>query len=89
MKVKAHLVFPQEILDEVDELAGKRRRSFFIVEATREKLQRERFLRALDKTKGAWSDEAHPDLMEPDDVLMYVREKRGGYGKRMKGETDG
>ena len=44
MKTKAHLVFPQEILDEVDQIAGKRKRSMFIVKTTQEKLERERFL---------------------------------------------
>jgi metal-responsive CopG/Arc/MetJ family transcriptional regulator len=43
MKTKAHLVAPREILEEVDQIAGKRKRSLFIAEATREKLQKERF----------------------------------------------
>ena len=89
MKVKAHLVFPQDVLQEVDKIAGKRKRSFFIVQATREKLQRERFLSVLKETKGAWTDKSHPDLMKPEDVVRYVREKRGGYRKRMKGKADG
>ncbi len=54
MKIKAHLVFPQNILEEVDQIAGKRKRSLFIVKATQEKLQKERFLKTLDETKGAW-----------------------------------
>ena len=37
MKSKAHLIIPQEILAEVDRIAGKRRRSLFFAEATREK----------------------------------------------------
>ena len=87
MKVKAHLVFPQELLAEVDKIAGKRKRSLFIVEATLEKLQRERFLRVLEKTKGSWTDKAHPELASPRDVDLFVREKRGGYGKRVEGKT--
>ena len=59
MKTKAHLVIPREILEEVDQIAGKRKRSLFITEATREKLQRERFLRTLEETQGAWSDKNH------------------------------
>ena len=42
MKTKAHLVFPQEILEEVDQIAGKTKRNVFIVKATQEKLERER-----------------------------------------------
>ncbi len=85
MKTKAHLVIPHEILLEVDRIAGKRRRSLFITEATQEKLEKERFLRILDKTKGAWADKNHPELRTDRDMERYVREKRKSYRKRMKG----
>ena len=85
MKTKAHLVIPHEILLEVDRIAGKRRRSLFITEATQEKLEKERFLKILDKTKGAWADKDHPELRTDRDVERYVREKRKSYRKRMKG----
>jgi hypothetical protein len=85
MKTKAHLVIPHEILLEVDRIAGKRRRSLFITEATQEKLEKERFLKILDKTKGAWADKNHPELRTDRDVERYVREKRKSYRKRMKG----
>ena len=63
MKVKAHLVIPKEILEEVDHIAGKRGRSLYIAEAAQEKLERERFLKLLEETKG-W-DSRHPDLKPP------------------------
>ncbi len=85
MKGKAHLVIPREILEEVDKVAGKRKRSLFITDATREKLERERFLRALDETQGAWSDKDHPELKTSADVSRFVREKRETYRKRSKG----
>jgi metal-responsive CopG/Arc/MetJ family transcriptional regulator len=84
MKAKAHIILPGEILEEVDRIAGKRKRSLFIAEATREKLERERFLRALDETKGTWSDKNHPDLRTIKDVEEYVGEKRQSYQKRIK-----
>jgi metal-responsive CopG/Arc/MetJ family transcriptional regulator len=84
MKSKAHLIIPQEILAEVDRIAGKRRRSLFIAEATREKLEKERFLRVLDETKGAWTDKNHPELKTDTDMERYVREKRQSYRGRIK-----
>jgi metal-responsive CopG/Arc/MetJ family transcriptional regulator len=84
MKAKAHIILPGEILEEVDRIAGKRKRSLFIAEATREKLERERFLRALDETKGTWSDKNHPGLRTIKDVEEYVSEKRQSYRKRIK-----
>ncbi len=87
MKTKAHLVFPEEILSAVDEVAGKRRRSLFIVEATKEKLERERFLRALDRTKGVWTDERHPELKTKRDLKRYLKDKRRSYRRRLEGRV--
>ena len=85
MKTKAHLVIPHDILEEVDQIAGKRKRSLFIAEATREKLQREQFLKTLDETQGAWSDKNHPDLKTTRGMEQFIRDKRKSYQKRLKG----
>ena len=85
MKAKAHLVLPREILEEVDQIAGKRKRSLFIAAATREKLEKERFLKTLEETKGSWSDKNHPELRTIKDVEHYVREKRRSYRQRLRG----
>jgi len=63
MKTKAHLVFPQNILEE---------------------LERERFLKTLDETKGAWSDKHHAALRSERDMEQYLREKRGSHRKRLR-----
>jgi len=84
MKTKAHLVFPEEILNAVDEVAGKRKRSLFIIEATQEKLERERFLKALEGTKGAWTANRHPKLKTKRDLERYLRQKRRSYEERVK-----
>jgi metal-responsive CopG/Arc/MetJ family transcriptional regulator len=84
MKTKAHLVLPREILQEVDQIAGKRKRSLFIAEATLEKLQRERFLGTLEETQGAWSNKNHSDLKTARDMEQFVSDKRQGYRKRLR-----
>jgi metal-responsive CopG/Arc/MetJ family transcriptional regulator len=88
MKTKAHLVIPHDLLEEVDQIAGKRKRSLFIAEATREKLQRERFLRTLEETQGAWSDKNHPELKTARDMEQFVSDKRQSYRKRLKRITN-
>ena len=88
MKTKAHLVLPRDILEEVDQIAGKRKRSAFIAEATREKLQRERFLKTLEETRGAWSDKNHPGLKTVRDMEQFVSDKRKSYRKRLKRITN-
>lgn len=84
MKAKAHVVLNSNILSEIDRIAGKRKRSLFIEEATREKLEKEKFLKVLEETKGAWSDKNHPELRTLRDVEQYVKEKRRPYQKRLK-----
>ena len=84
MKTKAHLVLPRDILEEVDQIAGKRKRSLFIAEATREKLQRERFLRTLEETQGTWKDKNHPALRTARDMELFVSNKRQSYRKRLR-----
>ena len=88
MKTKTHLVLPRDILEQVDQIAGKRKRSLFIAQATQEKLERERFVRVLEGTKGAWSDKNHPELRTGRDIEKYVREKRETYHKRVKRAGD-
>jgi metal-responsive CopG/Arc/MetJ family transcriptional regulator len=77
MKIKAHLVLPRDILEEVDQIAGKR--SLFIAEATREKLQREQFLKTLEETQGAWNDKNHPELKTARDMEQFISDKRQSY----------
>jgi hypothetical protein len=84
MKSKTHVVLDSDILDEIDKIAGKRKRSSFIEEATREKLEKERFLKVLEETKGAWSDKRHPELKTSKNIEQYVKEKRRSYQNRLK-----
>jgi hypothetical protein len=84
MNVKAHLVLPREILEEVDRIAGKKKRSLFIAEAAREKIEKERFLKILEETHGAWGDDNHPELRSPKDMERYLRRTRQSYRKRLK-----
>lgn len=79
IKVKAHLVLPKVLLKTVDRVAGKRKRSHFIAEATAEKLERENFVNALEQTSGVWSDEKHPDLKTKEDVDSYLEKIRTSY----------
>ena len=68
-----------DILEEVDQIAGKRKRSLFIAQATREKLQRGRFLRTLEETQGAWNDKNHPELKTARDMEQFISDKRQPY----------
>ena len=74
-KNKAHLIFPEELLQAIDKLVGKRGRSKFVVEATKKELKRIQFLQALQEAAGSWKDEEHPELQEKG-TYQWVREQR-------------
>lgn len=74
---KTHLVFPKELLKTIDETVGKRKRSSFVVEATKEKLAKENFSKVLKKTAGSWKN-------RKSDVNSYIRGLRKSYGKRLE-----
>ncbi len=40
------------------------------------KLERERFLKILEETRGAWADKRHPDLRSSRDVEAYLGKQR-------------
>jgi len=81
---KTHLVFPKEFLEEIDKLIGKRKRSQFVVKATKEKLAYENFLRVLKETAGTWTDKNHPELRTKKDIDKYIRNSRTSFKKRLK-----
>jgi hypothetical protein len=70
------MVIPRDLIEEIDRLVGQRKRSAFVVEAIAEKLQRERFGRALAETKGFLSEEAHPEWATPEKTSAWVRALR-------------
>lgn len=80
-KAKAHLVFPEDLLASIDKLVGKRKRSKFVVEATRKELKRIQFLQALQEAAGAWKDEDHPELVQKG-TYGWVRQQREEEDKR-------
>lgn len=83
-KTKTHLVLPKELLRSVDSMVGARKRSLFIAEAAKEKIEREKFLKVLDKTFGSWKDEKHPELTTQEELNKYIRKLRASYVERLK-----
>ena len=82
-KSKAHLVFPEELLQAIDKLVGKRGRSKFVAEAARKELKRIQFLQALQEAAGSWKDDDHPELKERG-TYQWVREQREMEDRRFK-----
>jgi hypothetical protein len=59
---RAHIILPQELIEEIDAVVGPRGRSAFLVETARAELRRRRLLTFLRDDQPAWSDRDHPEL---------------------------
>ena len=58
---RAHVVIPDQVVEEIDALVGGRQRSSFITQAVERELMRMRQLRTLDELVG-WNEKDHPEL---------------------------
>jgi len=68
---RAHVVMPEELLEEIDRHVGKRGRSRFLQDAARAQLKRLKQIRSLGRAAGSWSRESHPELKRG--AAAYIR----------------
>ena len=80
--VKTQIVFPEDVLQELDRTVKERQRSDFVVEAVREKLQRLRLEESLAQVGGLWKDRS--DLKTDAQVRAYLKRLRGADTRRQK-----
>lgn len=81
---RTNIVLPEELVEEVDRVAGKRKRSWFIAQAIQEQLAKIKFKQALAQAAGAWSDENHPDLRTQADINRYLKRVRQTTNERIR-----
>ena len=86
--MRTHIILPDELVEALDRLVGKRRRSAFITEALRERLGREQLLRALNESAGILKEEQYPHWATPVKVARWVRDirRQGERTQRRRGE---
>ena len=83
--MRAHMIIPEEVIAEVDELVGSRQRSKFVTEAVREKLGRERLARELDRVAGSLANVDIPGWETPEAATEWVRSSRRASDRRLPG----
>jgi predicted transcriptional regulator len=85
--MRAHIVLPDDLVEEIDRIVGKRQRSAFIAEATRERLRREKRTRALQQGAGILKEEDYQHWATPEKVARWVRKVRreSERGRRIRG----
>jgi hypothetical protein len=74
---RAHVVLPQDVMNEIDEVVGPRGRSRFIEEAVVRELRRRRLRAALAAMDGALADVEIPGWETPEATSAWVRALRG------------
>jgi hypothetical protein len=59
---RAHIVLPEDLIQEIDRAVGPRGRSSFLVETARAELRRRRLLAILQSDQPIWKAKDHPEL---------------------------
>lgn len=67
---RTNLTLPEELLAEIDELAGPRGRSRYVAEAVAQRVKRDKLGKAIRETAGIMV--GSPGWMSPDDVVRWV-----------------
>jgi len=75
-RIPVNLSLPQDLVKELDEVAGPRNRSAFAEEALRRAIKREQFRIAGEQTAGSLDMSKYPHWRTSDDVVAWVREMR-------------
>ncbi|HEX5163997.1 MAG TPA: ribbon-helix-helix domain-containing protein [Thermomicrobiales bacterium] len=76
MSTRVSIVLPDEVLAELDQIAGKRHRSEFIAEAIREKLNLARRTRAVRETVAILPGDEIPVWHSAEEVSAWLRASR-------------
>ena len=59
---RAHVVLPEDLVREIDKIAGSRGRSAFLADLARREIKRQHLLQILKREEPMWKDADHPEL---------------------------
>jgi hypothetical protein len=87
---RAHLVLPQELIEEIDSVVGPRGRSAFLVETARAELRRRRLLTFLHDDQPAWNESDHPELGAGSGawVKLFVQKVKSASRRQMRPSSE-
>jgi predicted transcriptional regulator len=75
-RVPVNMSLPEELLHQLDEVAGPRNRSAFAEDALRRAIRREKFRIAAERYAGSLKAADYPHWRTSEDVVAWVREMR-------------
>jgi len=73
--VRAHVILPVKLAAEIDNIAGPRGRSAFLVECAEKEVRRLKLLAFLENTAPAWNADEHEELRELGSAVL-IRNQR-------------
>ena len=83
---RAHVILPEDLLTDVDQLAGPGQRSTFLAEIIRQEVHRLKLSSALREARGSWKIEDHPELQDGSDA--FIERLRAEKEDRLEGLRD-
>jgi hypothetical protein len=81
--MRTQVVIPKDIIQDIDDLVGRRDRNRFLVEAVEEKLRRVRQRVALERVAGSLGDVDVPGWETPEDAASWVNASRQNDDERL------
>ena len=75
-RIPVNLSLPEDLVRDLDEVAGPRNRSAFAEQALRRAIKREQFRIAGEKAAGSLDMRHYPHWRTSEDVVRWVREMR-------------
>lgn len=80
---RAHVLLPEDLLRDIDQIVGPGGRSAFLVETARAEVRRQKQLQFLESKDPAWRAENHPELWKG--AAAAVRRMRRESETRLRG----
>jgi hypothetical protein len=71
---RAHIVLPEDLVREIDKIAGSRGRSAFLADLAGREIKRQQLLGIFKREEPIWKDEDHPELEQG--AAAWVRKIR-------------
>jgi hypothetical protein len=71
---RTHVVLPDDLVREIDKIAGSRGRSAFLADLAKREIKRQQLLRLFKRKEPIWKDEDHPELK--DGAAAWIRKLR-------------
>src|ERR1700730_11492334 len=71
---RAHVVLPEDLVREIDKIAGARGRSAFLADLAEREIRRQKLLQLFRRKEPIWKNEGHPELKAG--AAAWVRKMR-------------